>query len=126
MVFKLTGVYSWDKSQTGLSQLCDIKSCQYSEQLLEACGIDRSKLPSIYNCTDVVGHIDKQAAALTGLEEGTPVIAGSMDNVAAGLGAGVSKDGEVFISGGTVTTNNVCMDEPRCSKKVTHLSAYNS
>lgn len=118
LVFKLTGVYSWDKSQTGLSQLCDITTCQYSDQLLDACGIDRSKLPSIYNCTDVVGHIDKQAAALTGLEEGTPVIAGSMDNVAAGLGAGVSKDGEVFISGGTVTTNNVCMDEPRCSKKL--------
>ena len=118
VVFKLTGVYSWDKSQTGLSQLCDIKSCEYSELLLEACGIDRSKLPSIYNCTDVVGHIDKKAAALTGLEEGTPVIAGSMDNVAAGLGAGVSKDGEVFISGGTVTTNNVCMDEPRSNKKL--------
>ena len=110
-----------DKSQTGLSQLCDIKSCQYSELLLDACGIDRSKLPPIYNCTDVVGHIDKKAAALTGLEEGTPVIAGSMDNVAAGLGAGVSKDGEVFISGGTVTTNNVCMDEPRCSKSYTSI-----
>ena len=118
LVFKLTGVFSVDKSQTGLSQLCDITTCQYSDRLLDACGIDRSKLPPIYNCTDVVGHIDKQAAALTGLEEGTPVIAGSMDNVAAGLGAGISKDGEVFISGGTVTTNNICMDEPRCSKKL--------
>ena len=45
LVFKLTGVYSWDKSQTGLSQLCDITTCQYSDQLLDACGIDRSKLP---------------------------------------------------------------------------------
>ena len=49
---------------------------------------------------------------LTGLEKGTPVIAGSMDNVAAGLGAGIYKNGEVYISGGTVTTNNVCLSKP--------------
>lgn len=118
LVYKLTGEYSMDKSEAGLSQFCNTKTCEYSDVLLEGCGIDREKLPPIYNCTDVVGNVTAVAAELTGLTEGTPVIAGSMDNVAAGLGAGVSKGGEVFISGGTVTTNNVCLSEPKYNKNL--------
>lgn len=113
LVYKLTGEYSMDISEAGLSQMCNTRTGEYSDVLLEGCGIDRAKLPPIFNCTDVVGKVTAEAAAKTGLLEGMPVIAGAMDNVAAGLGAGVSKGGEVFISGGTVTTNNVCLDEPK-------------
>jgi xylulokinase len=113
LVYQLTGEYSMDISEAGLSQFCNTKTGEYSEVLLNGCGIDREKLPPIFNCTDIVGRVTGEAAAQTGLKEGTPVIAGSMDNVAAGLGAGVSKGGEVFISGGTVTTNNVCLDTPK-------------
>jgi len=115
LVYRLTGEYSMDISEAGLSQMCNTKMGEYSDVLLDGCGIDRSKLPPIFNCTDVVGKITAAAAAKTGLAEGTRVIAGSMDNVAAGLGAGVSRGGEVFISGGTVTTNNICLDEPKYS-----------
>lgn len=110
---KLTGVYSMDISEAGLTQFCNTATGEYSEVLLEGCGIDRAKLPEIFQCTDVIGQVTAAAAAETGLKEGTAVIAGSMDNVAAGLGSGVCKGGEVFISGGTVTTNNVCLDEPK-------------
>lgn len=118
LVYRLTGEYSMDISEAGLSQFCNTCTGEYSEVLLDGCGIDRAKLPKIYNCTDVVGSVTAEAAQLTGLAEGTPVIAGSMDNVAAGLGAGVSKGGEVFISGGTVTTNNVCLSEPKYNKNL--------
>ncbi|MDZ8117352.1 xylulokinase [Pontiella agarivorans] len=118
LVHQLTGEYSMDISEAGLSQFCNTKTGEYSDVLLEGCGIDRAKLPPVFNCTDIVGKVTADAAALTGLAEGTPVIAGSMDNVAAGLGAGVSKGGEVFISGGTVTTNNVCLDEPKYNKNL--------
>ena len=113
LVYKLTGKYSMDISEAGLSQLCNTRTGQYSEVLIDGCGIDRTKLPPVFNCTDVVGRVTAEAAVKTGLVAGTPVIAGSMDNVAAGLGAGVCKGGEVFISGGTVTTNNVCLSEPK-------------
>jgi xylulokinase len=111
--YRLTGEYSMDISEAGLSQFCNTKTGEYSDVLLDGCGIDRAKLPPIFNCTDIIGKVTAAAAAKTGLAEGTPVIAGAMDNVAAGLGAGVSKGGEVFISGGTVTTNNVCLSEPK-------------
>jgi len=118
LVYCLTGKYSMDISGAGLSQLCNTKTGEYSDVLLAGCGIDGSKLPPVFNCTDIVGNMTAEAAAATGLMEGTPVIAGSMDNVAAGLGAGVSKGGEVFISGGTVTTSNVCLDEPKYNRKL--------
>ncbi len=116
--YRLTGEYSMDLSEAGLSQMCNTKTGEYSDVLLDGCGIDRAKLPPIFNCTDIIGTVTAEAAAKTGLAEGTPVIAGSMDNVAAGLGAGVSKGGEVFISGGTVTTNNVCLSEPKYNKNL--------
>ena len=118
LVYKLTGEYSMDMSEAGLSQICNTRTGEYSDVLLEGCGIDRAKLPPIFNCTDVVGRVTAAAAAETGLKEGTPVIAGAMDNVAAGLGTGVSKGVEVFISGGTVTTNNVCLSEPKYNKNL--------
>ncbi|HNX52248.1 MAG TPA: FGGY family carbohydrate kinase [Pontiellaceae bacterium] len=118
LVYCLTGKYSMDISEAGLSQLCNTATGQYSDELINACGIDRAKLPPIFNCTDVVGKVTAEAAAKTGLVAGTPVIAGSMDNVAAGLGAGVSKGGEVFISGGTVTTNNVCLSVPKYNRNL--------
>jgi len=118
LVYRLTGEYSMDISETGLSQMCNTKTGEYSDVLLDGCGIDRAKLPPIFKCTDVVGQVTAEAAAKTGLLEGTPVIAGSMDNVAAGLGAGVATGGEVFISGGTVTTNNVCLSEPKYNKNL--------
>jgi xylulokinase len=116
--YRLTGEYSMDISEAGLSQMCNTGTGEYSDVLLEGCGIDRAKLPPIFNCTDVIGKVTAEAAVKTGLLEGTPVIAGSMDNVAAGLGAGVCKGGEVFISGGTVTTNNVCLSEPKYNKNL--------
>ena len=118
LVYKLTGKFSMDKSQVGLSQLCNTKTCQYSDQLISNYGIDKSKLPEIFECTDIIGNITSEAAKLTGLSAKTPVIAGSMDNVAAGLGAGVYKNGEVYISGGTVTTNNICLDNPIFNKNL--------
>jgi xylulokinase len=116
--YRLTGKYSMDISEAGLSQMCNTRTGEYSDVLLDGCGIDRVKLPPIFNCTDVIGQVTAEAAAKTGLVEGTPVIAGAMDNVAAGLGTGVCKGGEVFISGGTVTTNNVCLSKPKYNKNL--------
>lgn len=118
LVYRLSGQFSMDASEAGLSQLCNTGTSRYSDVLIDGCGIDRAKLPPIYNCTDVVGKVTAEAAQQTGLAVGTPVIAGAMDNVAAALGAGISKGGQVFISGGTVVTNNICLSEPRYNRNL--------
>lgn len=113
LVYKFTGIFSMDLSQGGLSQLFNTKQGKWSEELIEGCGIDKNKLPEFYNCYDIVGVINKSSSSKTGLKVGTPVIAGSMDMVAAALGAGVFASGQVYVSAGTATAAGVCLDEPK-------------
>ena len=112
LVSRITGVDTLDKTQCGLSQLCDTRKAEWSDFLIQACGLERSKLPEIYESTDIVGKVTAQAAKELGLAEGIPVIAGSMDNVAAGLGLGVYSDGELYVSAGTATNVCLCLEKP--------------
>jgi sugar (pentulose or hexulose) kinase len=109
LAYKLTGKMTMDVSEAGLSQLCDIRTGQWSEELIAASGIDRAKLPEVFACTDTIGGVSAEAAAATGLKEGTPVIAGAMDNVAATLGLGLRHDGQAYISAGTATNAGACV-----------------
>jgi len=112
LVNRMTGKMVVDKTQCGLSQLCDTRNSHWSLELIEGCGLDRNKLPEIVDSTEVVGNLTAHAAALLGLSKDTLVIAGAMDNVAAGLGTGVYDDGQVYISAGTATNGCICSSTP--------------
>jgi sugar (pentulose or hexulose) kinase len=112
LVQRLTGAFCMDVSEAGLSLLCDIRTGAYSEELVGACGLDRRKLPEVLRCTDVAGKVTAAAAAAAGLREGTPVVAGAMDNVAATLGLGLRNDGDAYVSAGTATNVGVLLDRP--------------
>ncbi|MCK5736619.1 MAG: hypothetical protein KAH21_09080 [Spirochaetaceae bacterium] len=116
LVHRLTGEFSMDETQCGLSQLCDTLKGEWSDTLIQGSGLDREKLPSIYRSTDIVGCISTAAAVELGLSTQTGVIAGAMDNVAAGLGAGILGDGDLYISAGTATNVSLCTVEPRFHK----------
>jgi sugar (pentulose or hexulose) kinase len=107
---RLTGVISMDRSECGLSQLCDIRAGAWSEELIELAGLERVKLPPIVGCHEVVGTVVREAAEATGLAAGTPVVAGSMDNVAATLATGIYEPERACISAGTATNTNLCHD----------------
>jgi xylulokinase len=66
----------------------------------------------VVSCTDVIGKVGAEAAQATGLLEGTPVVAGMVDGVAAALEAGVVTAGEAVEMTGTSTVLLVCVDEP--------------
>ncbi len=112
LIMKLTGKKSMNITECGLSQLCHTGRREWDDTLISSCGIDREKLPPLYECHDIVGTVQKEAAGLTGLPEGVPVVAGAMDMCSAALGAGVYKPGQVYISAGTVTAVGACLKEP--------------
>ena len=65
----------------------------------------------------MAGRITPEAAALTGLQAGTPVAAGAADNCAAAVGTGVVAEGSAFITIGTSSvifaqTSQVEVDPP--------------
>jgi len=112
LVQRLTGAFTMDLSQAGLSLVCDVRSGAYSDELVRAWGLDRRKLPEVLACTELAGRLSPVAAALTGLAAGTPVIAGAMDNVAATVGLGLREAGDAYIAAGTVVNVGVMDERP--------------
>ncbi len=65
----------------------------------------------------IVGHVTPQAAALTGLAPGTPVVAGLHDVTASSLGIGGHVPGTVAIVAGTYSINEVVSDHPQADPR---------
>jgi len=55
--------------------------------MLDFIGIKRDKLPPIFASHEVVGNVSPQVKSELGLSTNTKVVAGSMDQMAASLGA---------------------------------------
>ncbi|MFC7484070.1 FGGY family carbohydrate kinase [Luedemannella flava] len=73
----------------------------YSSALVADSGIDRDKLPPIVACTDVIGTLSPAAAEHLGLPSSIQVVAGAIDNTAAAVGAGTTRDNEAHLYVGT-------------------------
>ena len=99
-----------DRTYLHFTNLADTERAIWSEELLEEFDIDRRILPNIVDPLDVVGEVSKEAARITGLPVGTPVVAGAGDQAAAALGAGVVDPGQAFDSSGTACVFALCAD----------------
>ncbi|MBE6855095.1 MAG: xylulokinase [Ruminococcus sp.] len=97
----LTGEYATEVSDASGMQLLDIPARQWSDEILEKLEIDKALLAKVYESPEITGTITEQAAALTGLAAGTPVVGGAGDNAAAAVGTGVVEDGKAFTTIGT-------------------------
>ncbi len=99
--FMLTGERATEVSDASGMQLLDIERRCWSEEVTDALGIDRGLLGKVYESHEVTGVISKEAAGLTGLREGTPVVGGAGDNAASAVGCGVVEKGRAFTTIGT-------------------------
>jgi xylulokinase len=112
LVAKLTGTICSDYSDATGMNLLDISSLNWSEELLSATGIERDKLPDLFESTDVVGKVTAEAAGRSGLLQGTPVVVGGGDGPCATCGAGVVESGDAYIYLGTSTWMGMASDRP--------------
>lgn len=101
IVQKLTNEYSISESRMCFTQLANTRTGKWDEDLIRISGINKDLLPNPSKAYDIVGHVSSGAAHLTGLRIGTPVVGGAMDTVAAAVGAGAVKDGDIFLAVGT-------------------------
>lgn len=99
--FKLTGTKATDLSDASGMQLLDISKRCWSKEILAQLDIDRDLLPALYESPEICAYLSEEAAKLTGLITGTPVVAGAGDNAAAAIGCGVVKPGKAFATIGT-------------------------
>lgn len=119
--YKLTGVTSIDYSEASGSFLMDAASREWSGELLEQLGLDGDKLPPIRRSADVIGHVSAEAAAMTGLAAGTPVVAGGGDMLCMLLAAGLIEPGAASDITGTSSIFSVFTEAPVYDERLMNL-----
>ncbi|CUX24699.1 xylulokinase [Clostridium sp. C105KSO13] len=118
ILYRLTGEFVTDYSDASGTNALDLESLSWSDEIIEASGIDRELLPRLHYSTDIIGKVTKEAAAATGLCEGTPVVCGGGDGPCAAVGAGCIHDDDLFVTFGTSawvggTTEKKFLDEEK-------------
>lgn len=99
--YRLTGVYAMDKADGAGTALFDLKQRTWSAAVLELLGIPADWLPPTFEGPQITGAVTAEAAALTGLRVGTPVVAGGGDQAAQAVGVGAVEPGVVALTVGT-------------------------
>ncbi|MDO4484301.1 MAG: xylulokinase [Clostridia bacterium] len=98
---RLTGEYFSEMSDASGTNLLDVPNRCWSQEILKALDINPDLMPPLLESCDKAGCITAEAAALTGLKEGTIVAAGAADNMAAAVGTGVAAPGKALTTIGT-------------------------
>jgi xylulokinase len=110
--FRLTGERATDVADGSGTILFELAARSWSSEIVDALGIDRDWLPSVFEGPAVSGVINAQAATATGLRAGTPVVAGGGDQAANAVGLGVVEPGEICLSLGTSGVVFAATDRP--------------
>lgn len=118
-VMMLTGRAVTDYSNASLIGICfDIVNKKWDTDMMEELGLDPGKFPEPYPCDEVIGEVTREAAARTGLREGTPVVAGTVDCNAAWVANGAIEVGDASLVMGTAGVLGIVHEEPRFTKKM--------
>lgn len=105
LVLQLTGEVVIDHyTAASFSPLYDIERLDWAEDLAEGI-VGREALPRLMWSTEIAGRVTAEAAAQTGLAEGTPVTVGTIDAAAEAVSVGVSGPGDMMVMyGSTIFT----------------------
>lgn len=99
--FRLSGDRVSDMSDASGMLLLDVRARRWADDVIAELGIDRGLLPDLAEGSQVTGVVSAEAAALTGLVAGTPIVGGGGDNAAAAVGLGAVDPGILTLSIGT-------------------------
>lgn len=118
IIYKLTNEYCIDHSRASTTMLYDANMGKWDQKLCSYFGVEMELLPTIYNPVDIIGEISKEASFKTGLNEGTPVIAGCMDSLAGHIGIG-AKDNTASLILGSV--GRICYNTNKCDLRFMNI-----
>ncbi len=97
---RMTGDYASDLSDSAGTLWLDVARRDWSDTMLEACGLNASHMPILYDGTEATGVLRAEAAEAWGIGR-VPVAGGGGDNAAGAAGVGVVQPGQAFLSLGT-------------------------
>ena len=97
----LTGDHVGEMSDAAGTGWFDTGARDWSDDLLTATGLSRAQMPRLVEGSAVSGTLRAALAGRWGLPSGVVVAGGGGDNAASGVGVGVVRAGEAFVSLGT-------------------------
>jgi xylulokinase len=97
----LTGGHVAEMSDAAGTAWLDTGRRDWSDDLLAATGLSRNHMPALVEGSEVSGQLRDGLADRWGLPKGVIVAGGGGDNAASGVGVGVVRAGEAFVSLGT-------------------------
>ena len=101
LVFKLTGKYVIDiYTATAYAPMLDVRNKAWHPGYTQAV-MPIDYLPQLMYSVDVAGYVTSEAARLTGVKTGTPVIAGTADASAEALSVGLAHSGDLMVMYGS-------------------------
>jgi xylulokinase len=116
--YRLTGALATEPSDASATLMYDTANMRWSTEILAAVELSRSLVPDVGGSADVLGRVTLEAAGLTGLTVGTPVVGGGADNACGAAGVGVITPGEAVTSWGTSGTVLAPTDTPRVDPRL--------
>jgi autoinducer 2 (AI-2) kinase len=122
ITFKLSGEYVTEPASASATGFFDIKTLEWSDEILSKLGVNRAILPSVRRAGEIVGSITASAAKECGLPEGLSVIQGGADTHCALLAAQASP-GEITVIAGSTTPVMLTLDKRICSAEQTLWSS---
>jgi len=115
---RMVGKFLIDPSNASLTGLYEtVKAREWSKEICEGLSIDLGKLPDIVPSMSIAGYLTEEAARLTGLREGIPVIVGANDTSSASYGAGAVERGDILNVSGSNEIIHVTTDRPVPNEK---------
>ncbi|WP_136484590.1 xylulokinase [Vibrio sp. H11] len=98
--FLLSGDFATDMSDAAGTMWLDVGMRDWSDEMLSACGLNRSQMPALFEGNQITGTLNQELAQQLGMAC-VPVVAGGGDNAAGAVGVGIVKPGQAMISLGT-------------------------
>lgn len=97
----LCGRFVTDHSLASNTNLLNLKSSLWDDEMLEIFSVDRSHLCDLVPQGSICGRTSKSLQMITGISEGIPVITAGGDQQCAALGLGVTSKGKLKCTTGT-------------------------
>lgn len=118
LIHMLTGKYVTDHTFAGRTNLMNVCSLTWDEELLSLFGVERRLLCDLITPGSVAGTVTARASQATGLPEGLPVVSAGGDQNCAALGFGVCKPGILAANTGTGSFLIAHADKPVLDPKM--------
>jgi xylulokinase len=99
--YRLTGAFLSDVADASGTLLFDVGERRWSAEMIDALRIPPESLPEVTESVVASASVTAEGSRVTGLAEGTPVVAGAGDQAAEAVGCGIVDHGAVTVTIGT-------------------------